>query len=382
LIVSKETINIRQQFHKYPEISGQETETSQIVREELEKTRPDQLLAPLANTGLAAVYVGSQAGPSVLFRCELDALPIQEKNFFAHASQNPGISHVCGHDGHMAMLLALARWLGNNRPGRGKVILLFQPAEETGQGAMEVVLDKNFQTLKPDHVFALHNLPGFAKNAIVVRDGIFSAASAGMSIFLHGKTSHAAEPHQGFNPAYAIAGLIQQARAIEKSFTGFSDHVLITPVHARLGEIAFGTSAGEAELRFTLRAFDNHDMEQLKNHFTTIMKETCARENLSYHFQFEEVFPATENNPAMVDVIRKAALEHNLDIVETEAPFPWSEDFAHFTLGHPGALFGLGAGLQQPALHNPDYDFPDDILETGVNMYISILQQIFNKNKD
>ncbi len=382
MIVSKELINIRQHIHSYPEISGHEHGTSTFVREELEKNSPDQIIAPLANTGLAAVYGAGGRGPSVLFRCELDALPIQEINAIDHASRNPGISHVCGHDGHMAMVLGLARWLGNNRPAKGKVILLFQPAEETGQGAREVMLDKNFQAIKPDHVFALHNLPGYGKNTIVVREGVFSGASAGMSIFLHGKTSHAGEPRKGINPAYAIAGLIQQAREIEESFTGFSDHVLITPVHARLGGIAFGTSAGDGELRFTLRAFDNQDMVKLKKHFTRIVKENCAREKLSCHLQWEEVFPATENNQAMVDVIRKAATLNKLEIVEKKVPFPWSEDFAHFTLGYPGALFGLGAGACQPALHNPDYDFPDDILETGIKMYISILDQLFNKKND
>jgi amidohydrolase len=157
-------ILLRKELHKNPEVSGKELQTSKRIISFLEKQAPDEIITEIGGAGIAAIYKSKEAGKTVLFRCELDALPIEEINSFEHRSLINGVSHKCGHDGHMAILCGLASELSQNRPETGTIILLFQPAEEDGSGAQKVFSDTKFASLKPDYVFALHNLPGFPKS--------------------------------------------------------------------------------------------------------------------------------------------------------------------------------------------------------------------------
>ncbi|PKP14278.1 MAG: amidohydrolase, partial [Bacteroidetes bacterium HGW-Bacteroidetes-23] len=186
-------IRFRKELHKNPELSGKEIETAKRIVSFLEQYPPDEMQTNVGGTGIIAVYKGVEEGKSILFRSELDALPIKETNSFEHISIKNNVSHKCGHDGHTAILCGLASELHHQRPEKGNVILLFQPAEENGSGAEKVANDDNFKNYKPDFVFALHNLPGFDKNQIVVKDDTFSCAVKSIIIRLKGKIAHAAE---------------------------------------------------------------------------------------------------------------------------------------------------------------------------------------------
>ncbi len=375
-----ELINLRHELHALAEVSGEEEKTSQKILSFLKSTNPDDIITDLGGRGLLARYSGKEEGPSILIRCELDALPIPEENDFNYVSANKETGHKCGHDGHMAIVCGLARLLGEAKLTGGEVLLLFQPAEETGQGARRVLDDEQFEGINPDRVFALHNLPGFEKHQIVVKENTFAAASIGLIIRLKGQTSHAAHPEEGSSPALAMSQLIQDLSALPQFYAPLNKAAKATVIHARLGERAFGTSPGYAEVMATLRTYEDETMKTLKQKAIKIAEGVSQTYGLDMETEWVESFSATVNDFKAVDIIRKVAKEQALSVLEKKDPFSWSEDFGHFTNVFPGAMFGLGAGNEQPALHASDYDFPDELIETGVKMFAGIVEQLTMNN--
>ena len=220
--------------------------------------------------------------------------------------------------------------------------------------------------------------PRFEKGKILVREKEFAAASKGMIIKLTGKTSHAAEPERGINPALAVSDIISELIALPKKIKSIKDFSLVTIIHSKIGERAFGTSPGYAEVMATLRSFKNKDMNLLTDNAIKKTKAIAKKHKLKCKIEFTEQFPATVNESNCVEIIRDAAKENKLKVQKIRIPFGWSEDFGHFTNHFKGALFGLGSGKKQPALHNPDYDFPDEIIEPGVKVFYSIIKQILD----
>lgn len=369
--MNQEIINLRQEIHQHPEVSNEEYHTTERIINYVKKFKPDEVIK-LGEIGVAFAFNGKEKGKTVVFRSELDALPILEKSGVEYASVNDHVAHACGHDGHMAILTGLIEKVSENRPARGKVVMLFQPAEEVEQGARDIVENPKFIDIKPDYLFALHNVPGFEKHRVIVRKGSFASASKGMTINLTGKTSHAAEPQNGISPADAISQIIKKLHELRDNKELFKDFVLLTIIHIQLGEISFGTSPGYAELRVTLRSFENEDMEVLTDHCESIIKGIAKSENLICEISYSEVFPATVNNDECIRMVEQSAKQNNFEIEYNEKPFKWSEDFGYFTEKYNACYFGLGSGKNQPQLHNPDFDFPDDIIETGINMFYQI----------
>jgi amidohydrolase len=374
-------IDLRQFLHQHPELSNHEIKTAQHISDFLERFNPDRIESEIGGNGLLAEFRGKSKGPTLMFRCELDGLPIEEKNDIGYRSVNNKVSHVCGHDGHMAIVAGLAGVLGKNRPENGRILLLFQPSEETGQGAANVLHDTKFKPYHPDYVFALHNLPGIALNKVIISRNVFSAASAGMRIQLIGKSSHAAEPEKGINPGHGMAQMVMAFQDLMKIRNFFEEFAHVTPIHLRLGDIAYGTSPGEGAIHLTLRSYLNKDMNVLKQEIESLTNSICQREKLSYEINYEEVFPSTANHLDAAKIVAKAAKMEKLDLRYISKPFRWSEDFGHFTSRFRGAMFGLGSGLEQPALHNPDFDFPDELIPVGLKIYLNICQQLLSFNK-
>ena len=199
---------LRHDLHRFPEISGDESQTAARMAQILHDLGADQVLTGIGGHSVAAVFDSGQPGPSVAIRCELDALPIPEMTGVAYTSQNPGKSHLCGHDGHMVMAVAVAESLAELRPKRGRALVFFQAAEETGKGAVAFRADPRFLDLAPDYVFSLHNLPGLAQGTVELCYGATNCASRGMRIVLTGKTSHAAAPQDGLSPGRVMAQLM------------------------------------------------------------------------------------------------------------------------------------------------------------------------------
>jgi len=280
-------IDLRHELHRYPELSENEFLTAERIANFLSHYNEAEIIRGIGGNGIACIFKGKEEGPSVLFRCDLDALPIEEENDFDYKSTTKGVAHKCGHDGHMAIIAGLADVFSKNPPEKGQVVLFFQPSEENGQGAFRVVNDDNFKKIKIDNVFALHNLPGFPKGEIVLRNETFAAASKGMIIKLTGKTSHAGEPENGNSPAVAMADIIKHLNDLPS--TGiFSDFTLLTVIHARLGEVAFGTTPGYAEVMATLRTYTNEDMQKLTKESESIANENAAKSNLKIEISYVE----------------------------------------------------------------------------------------------
>lgn len=370
----QELIKIRRHLHAHPELSGQEKDTALQVVDFLKKTQPDQIITGLGGQGVAAIYVFDAQGPSILVRADMDALPIEEINTFVHRSQVQGVSHKCGHDGHTTILLGLAHALYQKPLKTGRVVLLFQPEEETGKGALQVIQDEAFKIIQPDFALALHNLPGFHQNSVILKEGSFAAASRGMIIEIQGASSHAAHPEQGNSPATMLAHAIIELQALAQQASRFQDFVLATIIHARLGEEAFGTNPGKATLMLTLRAFLDADMQILMRRCEQLINKLAEDYKLKFSISYTESFPATVNDPHLCQLMRQAAEALDHQIVDLDQPFRWSEDFGHFSAICPSLLFGLGSGTDSPGLHNQDYDFPDDLLSPGIHLFHKMLE--------
>lgn len=376
-----ELVNLRHQLHAAAEVSGEEEETSEVIKQFLEDTSPDSLETRVGGHGILAIYEGAEEGPHVLIRCELDALPISDINDIEYRSKNEGVGHKCGHDGHMAIVCGVARLLEENQVEAGKVTLLFQPAEETGEGAQQMIEDSQLQHETPDYCFALHNLPGFKKHQIIVRDDVFAAASVGLVVNFKGATAHAAHPEQGRSPALAMAQAVQAFSAAPQFYSPLDEAAKVTVINANLGERAFGTSPGEANVMATLRTYNEEVLSKLKEKCIQIAKRMAETYDLSVDTEWVEEFPSTVNNKEAMQIVTAAAQELNYEIHPKKNPFSWSEDFGHFTNLMPGAMFGLGIGDQHPSLHAGDYDFEDEVLSTGIEMFMQIIKEVTNSER-
>ena len=366
---------MRKVLHAHPEVSEEEFETQARIQEFL-TNESNAVIRKIGKTGVLATFESEHSGPTVMIRGDIDALPITEVNTFEHRSTSQGVSHKCGHDGHTTILLGLAQLLSQQEITKGKVLLLFQPAEESGMGAEAVLSDAEFQNEKIDFVFALHNLPGYKTHVVVAKDGEFTGNVKSIILKMTGKTAHAAEPEQGINPSLAIAELFTYADELTHNVPAEPNFFLMTPIYATMGDLAYGISAGYGEVHFTIRSWSTDLMSKRSQEIVARMEETCKKHKLAPNISWTQVFHANINHPSAVEYVRNAAIRNNLELVERTYPFRWGEDFGLFTQKYKGAMFGIGAGVDCPALHNPDYDYPDEITDTSIRMFHQIIQQI------
>ncbi|TVP73806.1 MAG: amidohydrolase [Rhodobacteraceae bacterium] len=365
---------LRYALHAAPEISGAEVATATHLRDFLAPTGPDRVVEGLGGAGLALVFDSGKAGPRVMFRAELDGLPITEQTGLPYASRRAGVAHLCGHDGHMAILAGLGLWLSRNRPARGQVILLFQPAEETGEGARAVLADPRFAQLRPDWAFALHNMPGLALGEVAVAAGGASCASCGLRLRVTGRESHAAHPEAGQSPAPVLEAVLAGLSVYTLPPPMGRDFRLVTLCHLSMGQPAFGIAPGQAEIWLTLRAYDDQRLAAFEAEIMALI--TRAAQGLTLQVSRHDAFHATINAAAAADQVVAACAALGVARGAFELPMRASEDFGAFSAQTRTALFFLGAGERQPALHRPDYDFPDALIAPAVALYAQIATQI------
>jgi len=364
-------IQLRHSLHQAPELSGAEVTSAGTISQFLRATSPDQIVEGLGGHGLAVIYNSGQPGPSVMFRAELDALPIAEQTDLDYASRIPGVAHLCGHDGHMAILAGLGMWLGDNRPARGRVILLFQPAEETGAGARAVVNDPKFLALRPDWAFALHNMPGMARGAVAVDAGPASCASVGLRFCYQGREAHASLPETGASPAPALAGLMAGLARYAVAPQMGPDFRLATLCHLNMGVPAFGISPAQAEAFVTLRTVSDTALDGFEREICALARDTS--QGVALQITRHDHFNATLNDPRAAAYVVRACTALGVPQGDFALPMRASEDFGAFSAATRTALFFLGTGEKHPALHNNNYDFPDDLIAKGVAVFAQIL---------
>jgi amidohydrolase len=373
---------LRHWLHAHPEVSRQEVKTSEYLQSYINDNAPADEIIPLDGAGFAAVYNGKNPGKTVLIRTELDALPIHEINDdLPYKSVNDGVGHKCGHDGHMTMVTGLAQIYAKQRPANGRIVLLYQPDEETGTGARECSKHANFEKIKPDYAFSLHNLPGFPLHEIVCKKGSFSSAVKFAAIKLTGTEAHSAQPETGVSPSFAIAEITMATKEIQQKFDTIEEYALIVPIYYEMGVSSSGVAPAYGEAHYTLRTCRNEIVDDMWKEFSNKAKEIATLHNLEIEFETLEEFAANFNEKDSVSMIEKAAQDNNLNFTEIDVPFRWGEDFGEITKLYKGAMFGLGSGEDRPDLHNPDYDFPDEITASGIMMFKNLIDQALSEDK-
>lgn len=373
-----ELVAWRRKLHQQPEISGEEEKTALEVVDFLTPTEPDEVLTGMGGHGVAAVYDSGVSGPTLLFRSELDALPIEEISTAPHRSQVPGKSHMCGHEGHTTILAAMARQLGRKRPGRGRVVLMFQAAEETGAGAAGVIADARYPTIAPDFAFSLHNLPGTPLGHVRLKEGVVNCASRGMRIVLDGKTAHSSMPETGTSPMVAVSRLMPALTGLSAGRFDSDDFALVTITHAEMGERVFGIAPGRAEVWATLRTRLDERMDDLVAAAESLVREEANSDGLRHSVDFHEIFVASLNDAEATAHLRAAMHDEGIAHDERELPMRASEDFGRFGHGAKSAMLFLGSGENTPQLHNPDYDFPDDLIPIGARIFMRTVANLLD----
>ena len=268
---------IRRELHQHPELSGHEAQTARFVEDKLQAFNPTKIIRHVGGHGLLVEYFFSEDGPTVLFRADIDAVAVQEPEEISHHSQTPGVAHKCGHDGHTTILLRFARMLSEHPLTKGRILLLFQPAEENGSGSKAVLDTKVLDYYQIDKTFALHNIPGYPLHAVLCKEGSFTCAVVSVSITLTGKTSHAAEPQKGISPIPAMLTIVDELSRWNNTDMQSDDYFLSTIVEIHVGEEAYGVSAGNGVIRATLRAKTDKLLHQHAEQLKNLVATECER---------------------------------------------------------------------------------------------------------
>lgn len=374
MLEAKKWVEFRKELHKFPELSGSENKTSEKVIDTLKKLSPDELHTDIGGNGIMATFLSGQHQnkETILFRAELDAIAVQEESGVKYASEKKGVMHGCGHDGHMTILLGFAEYVHHNPPQKYNVALLFQPAEETGKGAEEVLRDPVFKKQNFKRGYALHNLPGFNENSVIVKKGVFAAASTGLEIIMKGRSSHAAYPEQGSNPSMVLGSLLTYISEEFEEFRQKGPVNKIVCTYARMGNVAYGISPGLAKMGITVRSSDDEELGRVVEQIRSRVNQENEKFDVEVSFQQIEPFSATVNDSSGTEFVEQTAEWNALNVVRMDEPFPWSEDFGEFRKKFPVTLFGLGTGKNHPPLHSEMYDFNDNLIEIGIKLFAGL----------
>ncbi|MBR3400931.1 MAG: amidohydrolase [Parasporobacterium sp.] len=385
----RKIISLRHLLHQHPELSMQEVQTKGILMEFLrehtslelvdrgswfyavKRAEREPAVAGSAEQTRAERDLAEQTLPArIAFRTDMDALPMGETIDLPYASLHPGISHKCGHDGHMAALCGLAMELDLYDPGK-TVYLIFQPGEEIGAGAL--ICKDLLQEENISEIYAFHNLSGYPEGTVLYHPETTQPASEGLIIRLTGRTSHAAEPEKGSNPAQAIASIILEAQKLAECEQ--KQLLFCTVTGVRVGAGDFGISPGDGELRMTLRSDAEPKMKELESRILEFARERADEFGLQMEFEIRDYFPETRNHPACLEKVRRAATQAGVPVMKMDSLWRPSEDFGYYLKECPGALFYVGNGTGHPAVHTGAYDFNDRILEPAVDVLLRIAME-------
>ncbi len=376
-VPTDELIRYRRHFHAHPELSLEERETAGFILAELADCRFDDIRSGIAKHGILATLKGGKPGPVTLLRADMDGLPIVELGGAEYASQNAGVMHACGHDGHMAILLASARALAKHREDvAGTIVFCFQPGEEGPAGAKMMIDEGALENPHVDRAFALHLYSGLEVGKIGVRDGPFFASSDRFDIKLIGKGGHGAMPHTSVDPIVAAAQLVTMLQTIASREIAPKDAVVVT-----VGKLESGTTFNvipdEALLLGTVRAFDNDVRASVPLRMERMIEGLCNALRLDYAFEYEWGYPPTVNDAAINDVVRAVGIEQlgASNVVDPHDINLWAEDMSYVLEQRPGAYFVVGVrGSERGGepQHSARYDIDERALEVGFTMMTGI----------
>ena len=376
--------DIRRDIHAHPELRFQETRTADLIAERLQAWGIP-VVRGLGGTGVVGSLRNGNSSRAIGLRADIDALPMQEHNEFAHRSRHSGKMHACGHDGHTAMLLGAARYLSQYRDFDGTVHLIFQPAEEGGAGAQRMIDDGLFERCPCDAVFGMHNWPGMRLGQFALREGPVMAGSNEFTITVSGKGGHAALPHLTTDPVLVATHLVQALQSIMTRNKKPIDTAVLSVTQIHTGE-AYNVVPETATICGTVRTFTNDTLDLIESRMKTIAEQLPVAFGAAGTLRFHRNYPPTINHGPQTafarDVLHEIVGPDNVFDFE---PTMGSEDFAYMLQAKPGCyiLIGNGDGTHRASghgmgpcmLHNASYDFNDDLIPLGATYWVRLAER-------
>ena len=378
---------VRRDIHAHPELCFEEVRTADVVAQKLTEWGIP-IHRGMGTTGVVGIVKGRDGGAcgrGIGLRADMDALPMQEFNTFAHASVHKGKMHACGHDGHVAMLLAAAQHFARHRNFDGTVYLIFQPAEEGGGGARVMIEDGLFEQFPMQAVYGMHNWPGMPVGTFAVSPGPVMASTSEFKITLRGKGGHAALPHTGIDPVPIACQMVQTFQTIISRNKKPVDAGVISVTMIHAGE-ATNVVPDSVELQGTVRTFTVEVLDMIEKRMRQVAEHTCAAHDATCEFEFVRNYPPTVNSPAEAEFARKvmAGIVGDERVLAQE-PTMGAEDFAYMLQAKPGAYCfiangdgdhrEMGHGGGPCMLHNPSYDFNDDLIPLGATYWVKLAEE-------
>ena len=383
--------SLRRDIHAHPELCFEEVRTADVVAQKLTEWGIP-VHRGMGTTGVVGTVHGRDGGAcgrAIGLRADMDALPMQEHNHFAHKSQHAGKMHACGHDGHTAMLLAAGQHLAQHRDFDGTVYLIFQPAEEGGGGAREMIKDGLFEQFPVEAVFGMHNWPGLPVGTFAASTGPVMASSNDFCIVIRGKGSHAALPHNGIDPVPVACQMVMAFQTIITRNKKPVDAGVISVTMVHTGE-ANNVVPDSCEIRGTVRTFTFEVLDLIERRMREIAEHTCAAFGATCEFRFNRNYPPTVNHPAETAFARAVMADIvGAECVLDQEPTMGAEDFAYMLQARPGCYVfiangdgahragyeGGGHDVGPCMLHNPHYDFNDDLIPLGATYWVRLAEQ-------
>ncbi len=374
---------IRRDIHAHPELAFEENRTSGLVAKLLESWGIP-VHRGFGKTGLVGVIKNGDSPRTVGLRADMDALPMQEVNQFNHASRHPGVMHACGHDGHTAMLLGAAQHLARHRNFDGTVYLIFQPAEERGGGAREMMRDGLFEKFPMEAVFGMHNMPGIPVGCFASSPGPVLASNSEFHVTIRGKGGHAAMPHLAIDPIPAAAQMIEAFQTIISRNKKPLETAVISVTTVQAGGVV-NVIPDTCELRGTVRAYTRETLDLIERRMGEVAQHVAGMFGAQCDFVFTRHYPSTINHEAetafMRDVLAEVA---GREQVLAQTPIMAAEDFSFMLEAVPGSYCFIGNGDGDhresghgagPCLvHNTSYDFNDELLPIGSSAFVRLAE--------
>ena len=376
-----ELTSVRRDIHAHPELSFQEDRTSALVADKL-TAWGIEVHRGLAKTGIVGVIPGKKkaSGRGIGLRADMDCLPMHEKNNFDHRSRNEGRMHACGHDGHTTMLLGAARYLAETRNFDGTAYLIFQPAEEGGGGGEVMVKEGLFERFPANEVYALHNWPGLPPGKMAVRAGPVMAATDEVQITVHGRGGHGAMPHLAVDPVLAAAHIITALQSIASRNVSPIEAVVVSICSMATSQVGvFNVIPDHVKLVGTVRSFQRETRELAERRLREIATKTAEALGASAEVTYARGYPATVNSTREAQFAAQVGKRlFGVDNVITEhEPTMGGEDFSFMLQARPGAYVFLGQGGAAGGclLHNPNYDFNDEVIPLGAGYLAALVEE-------
>ncbi|CUH48008.1 M20 aminoacylase family protein [Ruegeria atlantica] len=365
----------RKHLHSIPELEFECHETAAFVADRLREFGVDELHEGIAKTGIVAIISGRGEGPTIGLRADMDALPIPEETGVEYASTNPGKMHACGHDGHTTMLLGAARYLAETRNFRGRVALIFQPAEEEGGGAGVMVEEGIMDRFDISQVYALHNAPNLPVGAFHTTPGPIMAAVDTFEVHIQGVGGHGAMPHEARDPVMAACGIAQAIQTIVSRNNYALDDLVVSVTQIHTGTVN-NVIPDTAFINGTVRTFDPNVQQMVIERMEQIVQGQATSYGVEARLDYEKNYPATINDGEKAGFAAEVARDVSgaERVVGNTGREMGAEDFSYMLQSRPGAYLFLGQG-ESAGLHHPKYNFNDEIAPVGASFFARIVEK-------